>query len=414
MGLGPSTKETTLHFYRDPLVERLALDAEVDFAGVMLLGTSDTQEHKELVACRAGAWAEAMRVDGAIISIDSWGNCHIDFTQVMEALGQRRIPLVGMSFVGNQAAFVVQNSYMDTIIDFNKTTEGIESCIVGQNAADAMDAVKAVEILKKKIKKKFSEHEFKVYQTRELRRIIRRVFPVNEVCMGKTHGMDGLNLLVNPDICPAIAQARPEIHSLSLRVIRPGHYHVPVNAVLDFQPLAVKYAGKPGEGVTHMLSGFTVMLTASETDGFQPVNCGAAFGMLDEVVVFEKPGTPALHDWILNVDVTLKDGHGRTREGIRAAHDACDDVLAPLRDALRGLASSQASVKEEVWDVERRGGMRIVLVKLVAGLGCLYDTVFLPSEPGACKNGVSIMDIRNMPIVFSANEMRDGMLHSLT
>ena len=53
-----------------------------------------------------------MRADGVIVSIDSWGNSHVDFTAVLEALGERNIPAVGLSFVGTEAAFVVTNPYM--------------------------------------------------------------------------------------------------------------------------------------------------------------------------------------------------------------------------------------------------------------------------------------------------------------
>ena len=32
MGIGPSTKETTLHHFRDPLVDELCDDTDIDFA----------------------------------------------------------------------------------------------------------------------------------------------------------------------------------------------------------------------------------------------------------------------------------------------------------------------------------------------------------------------------------------------
>ena len=110
MGTGPSTKETTLHHYHDPLCKVLVMDTEVDFLGIVLAGTSDDNEHKTFVARRIGALIEAMRPDGVLVSIDSWGNCHIDFASVIEAVGERNIPVVGLSFVGTQAAFVVVNS----------------------------------------------------------------------------------------------------------------------------------------------------------------------------------------------------------------------------------------------------------------------------------------------------------------
>lgn len=38
MGIGPSTKETSLHHFRDPLLDVLATDPEIDFQGVNITG----------------------------------------------------------------------------------------------------------------------------------------------------------------------------------------------------------------------------------------------------------------------------------------------------------------------------------------------------------------------------------------
>lgn len=57
-----------------------------------------------------------------------------------------------MSFVGTQAQFVVTNQYMDTIVDFNKSVEGIETEVVGENNVVELDAKKALAFLKLKMK----------------------------------------------------------------------------------------------------------------------------------------------------------------------------------------------------------------------------------------------------------------------
>ena len=59
-----------------------------------------------------------------------------------------------MSFIGTQAQFVVKNQYMDTIVDFNKSAEGIETEVVGENTAMEIDAKKALAMLKLKMRKK--------------------------------------------------------------------------------------------------------------------------------------------------------------------------------------------------------------------------------------------------------------------
>lgn len=152
MGIGPSTKETTLHHFRDPLLDVVSSDNDVDLLGIIVAGTPQENGEKVFVAERAAAWTEAMRADGVIVSIDGWGNSNIDFATCIEEVGKRNIPVVGMSFVGVQAQFVVTNKYMDTIVDFNKSKEGIETEVVGENTVDTIDAKKALAFLKLKMR----------------------------------------------------------------------------------------------------------------------------------------------------------------------------------------------------------------------------------------------------------------------
>ena len=152
MGIGPSTKETTLHHFRDPLVEELCEDTDLDFVGIILAGIPQDNVNKYFTGDRVGAWAEALRVKGAIVSEDSWGNSNVDFAHAIEEIGKRGVSVVGVSFVGTQAQFVVTNEYMDTIVDINKSTEGVETNVVGENNLDVLDARKAVALLKLKMR----------------------------------------------------------------------------------------------------------------------------------------------------------------------------------------------------------------------------------------------------------------------
>lgn len=154
MGIGPSTKETSLHMFRDPLVEALGEDTDIDFAGILVVGTPQDNKYKDFVGQRAAQWLEAMRVDGVIISADGWGNSHVDYANTIEEIGKRDIPCVGVTFNGTQAKFVVTNKYMDTIVDINKSKEGIETEVVGENNVDSLDARKALAFLKLKMRQK--------------------------------------------------------------------------------------------------------------------------------------------------------------------------------------------------------------------------------------------------------------------
>jgi D-proline reductase (dithiol) PrdE len=152
MGIGPSTKETSLHHFRDPLLDVVSNDLDVDLLGVMVVGTPQSNKDKYFVGQRAAAWAEAMRVDGIILSADGWGNSHVDYANTFEEIGKRGIPVVGVTFIGTQASFVVKNKYMDTIVDINKSDEGIETEVVGENNLGIIDAKKALAFLKLKMR----------------------------------------------------------------------------------------------------------------------------------------------------------------------------------------------------------------------------------------------------------------------
>ena len=154
MGIGPSTKETSLHHFRDPILEICGEDTDIDLMGVMVLGTPQDNKYKNFVGQRAAQWLEAMRADGVILSADGWGNSHVDYANTFAEIGQRGIPTVGVTFNGTAAKFVVVNEYMDTIIDINKSESGTETEIVGENNVDKMDARKALAFLKLKMRKR--------------------------------------------------------------------------------------------------------------------------------------------------------------------------------------------------------------------------------------------------------------------
>ena len=68
MGIGTSMKETSLHYYRDPLVEAVSQDGDVNLRGIIIVGSPDGNEDKYLSAERVGVSLECARADGAIFS----------------------------------------------------------------------------------------------------------------------------------------------------------------------------------------------------------------------------------------------------------------------------------------------------------------------------------------------------------
>lgn len=54
MGIGPSTKETTLHHFRDPLLDVVSNDEEVDLAGIVIGGIPQDNPSKLFTGNRIG------------------------------------------------------------------------------------------------------------------------------------------------------------------------------------------------------------------------------------------------------------------------------------------------------------------------------------------------------------------------
>lgn len=152
MGIGPSTKETTLHHFRDPLVRTVAVDPDIDFQGIIVVGTPQDNYLKTLVGVRTAVMLEAMRANGAIISADGWGNSDVDFMNTMTEIDDRKISVVGLKFIGVQAGFVVNNELTKFVVDINKSSAGIETTVVGENNLSEKDEHQALGLLKLKMR----------------------------------------------------------------------------------------------------------------------------------------------------------------------------------------------------------------------------------------------------------------------
>lgn len=414
MGLGPSIKMTTLHHYRCPVTAELSKAEDLEYVGIIVDGVSEVCDDKIYTAKRVGDLAQMMRADGAIVAIDGWGNHHVDFVNVIEQLGIRGIPSVGLSYIGQQGRLVCTNNYVDCVVDFNKNESGYESCIVGDNNLTEYDAMKAVAILKNKLKKvgKYKTGQ-EIPSGQVLRRLTRKTFHIQQVQFGDRTSIQRGVLILRKGIELPLIQQEHRIKDIRVEIRQPGDRDFFVNSNLDYSPIACKVRGELGEGVTHLLSGITVMLTGVEDgSGFQPSNIGSSEGILQNQVVLDRAGTPASSDYLLHIDVLLEEGEGRTAEGIMAAHRAADRIIQEIRGVLEKVKDMPYD-REEFTDVARPGCCKVIQVKIVSGLGNMYDTAMFPYEPGGFLGGHNMMDSKNIPYGITPNQGRDGVIHSL-
>ncbi|WP_251860320.1 proline reductase cluster protein PrdD [Clostridium sp. Marseille-Q2269] len=251
-----------------------------------------------------------------------------------------------------------------------------------------------------------------------LRRLVIKVFNINKVEFSDRTYIDNQVLYIRKHTLADIfnnedMDGKELIEKIDLNIINPNERHKFVNSIMDFSPIAAKVLGTLGEGITHVLTGVQVMLTGVEQCGIQVAEFGSSEGFLDEKVVFGRRGTPDEDDIIVHIDVTLKNGQATNRPGPMAAHRLCDIIIQEIRNYLKKINGRYCDEKHEYFDKIRPGKKKVIIVKQVAGQGCMYDTGLFAKEPGGHIGCKSIIDMGNMPVVVSPNEYRDGILRSM-
>ncbi len=149
--IGPATKEMTRHYIREPLVEGLAMDSELDLVGVIFIGSPQVNDEKLWVSERLGSMLESLDIDGCIITTEGFGNNHIDFVQHIGQAGKRGIPVVGVSFCAYQGQLVVGNRYADAMVEENMDMGGFENNVAGCSCVTKEVAARAIQMLKNKM-----------------------------------------------------------------------------------------------------------------------------------------------------------------------------------------------------------------------------------------------------------------------
>lgn len=149
--IGPATKEMTRHYIREPLVEGLAADEELDLTGVVFVGSPQVNDEKMWVSERLGSLLETMDIDGCIITTEGFGNNHIDFMQHIEQAGKRGIPVVGVSFCAYQGQLVVGNKYATAMVEENMDQGGFENNVAGCSCVTREVAARAIQMLKNRM-----------------------------------------------------------------------------------------------------------------------------------------------------------------------------------------------------------------------------------------------------------------------
>lgn len=244
--------------------------------------------------------------------------------------------------------------------------------------------------------------------------LTRREFAVKKVELGDVTTFENGVLTIRKALCEEALKADPLAKKLEIDIINPDDRHKYSNTIMDVIPIAAKVEGQLGSGITNIMNDVVFLLTGVDENGIQVHEFGSCEGYLDEKIDYGKPGCPDPQDIMVRVHVIIEGNTGMERRGPYAAHKACDVIIQEIREVLKKAPKEQA-VKEDVFnEVVRHGRPRVVLIKEIMGQGAMHDNVMLPTEPAGVLGGRQNVDLGNVPVVLSPNEVRDGGIHALT
>lgn len=203
------------------------------------------------------------------------------------------------------------------------------------------------------------------------------------------------------------------VEKISIKVLSPKDCHIKTNTIMDIIPISTKVLGNIGDGLSHTLTGVSVILTGAYDSGIQLHEFGSSEGYLDEKIKFNRSGTPDINDKLILFDVTLNEELPFNRTTCNLVFSLLDNYLQPIREEMKMLDGTEAFESFTFEDKPNIGKPKVALVKEIAGQGAMYDNSLFATEPAGFKENVSIIDMSNMPVLLTANEYRDGVLHAL-
>ncbi|WP_010294870.1 D-proline reductase (dithiol) proprotein PrdA [Clostridium senegalense] len=267
----------------------------------------------------------------------------------------------------------------------------------------------------KSLKKEETSKKEIVLEPKKVRNLTKKHFKIEKVEFGQETKIEGTTLYIREDICNQAQNESELVKSIKIDIITPEKYHTYSETIMDVQPIATKEGdSKVGTGVTRVLDGVIVMVTGTDEDGVQIGEFGSSEGILDENIMWNRPGAPDKGDIFIKSEVVIARGTNMERPGPLAAHKATDFITQEIRTALKELDESLVVSTEELVQYRRPGKKKVILVKEIMGQGAMHDNLILPQEPVGVLGGKPNVDLGNVPVMLSPLEVLDGGIHALT
>ena len=258
--------------------------------------------------------------------------------------------------------------------------------------------------------------EVKEQEPKLIRSLTRKHYNITEVKRGPETKIEGTVLYIREGIEEEAAASQELVHSLKIDIITPDKYNEYSETIMDVQPIATKEGeDEIGSGTTRVLDGVIMMVTGTDANGVQIGEFGSSEGILEENIMWNRPGAPDKGEIFIKTEVVIAAGTNMERPGPLAAHTATDVITQEIREALKAVEDETLVVNEETFNQYRRPGKKkVVIVKEIMGQGAMHDNLILPVEPLGVLGAKPNVDLGNVPVMVSPLEVLDGCIHALT
>lgn len=248
-----------------------------------------------------------------------------------------------------------------------------------------------------------------------VRSLTRKHYQITEVKRGPETKIEGTVLYIREGIEEEAVAKQNLVNSLKIDIITPDKYNTYSETIMDVQPIATKDGDDElGLGSTRVIDGVVVVVTGTDANGVQIGEFGSSEGILEENIMWGRPGAPEKGEIFIKTEVVIKEGTNMERPGPLAAHAATDFITQEIREALKKLDDELVVGTETFEQFRRPGKKKVVIVKEIMGQGAMHDNLILPMEPVGVLGAKPNVDLGNVPVMVSPLEVLDGCIHALT
>lgn len=252
-------------------------------------------------------------------------------------------------------------------------------------------------------------------EAKVIRSLTRKHYKITEVKRGPETKIEGTVLYIREGIEQEAVASQELVNSLKIDIITPDKYNTYSETIMDVQPIATKDGeDEIGSGTTRVIDGVVMMVTGTDANGVQIGEFGSSEGILEENIMWGRPGCPEKGEIFIKTEVIIKEHTNMERPGPLAAHSATDFITQEIREALKKLDDELVVDTETFEQVRRPGKKKVVIVKEIMGQGAMHDNLILPVEPVGVLGAKPNVDLGNVPVMVSPLEVLDGCIHALT